>query len=290
MLLRFVCWFWHSHNQLPECGQIGVAILFGVQQRCRTVLLGLRVPGEDLCVWRSGNKMYVSHSSNNPNPPPHYLRTVAGQQFNFGHLQRRQTLQKMILLVARLERHQRIRPAEKERHGNRKTSHIHRILAIADPAVIEPGQFAVAHHRTAHAELRHQTDRPHGHLARVAHLLEDRQIVRVVVVRKVEDALRSVGAQPRQSTVAIGDAARFRLVLLVLGRHRGDQVHERHADALQLARDQRIGRRRVLDDQPEQVGHMLQRVAEPRDLGHLLGALVRGRYDVQRRRRRLCKR
>lgn len=216
-----------------------------------------------------------------------HLRTFAGQQLDLIVGQRRQTLQKLILLETRLVRHRRIRSHQQERHRYREPSHIHRILSSRHPAIIESRQLAGPHDRTAHPELGHQPDRPHRNLARVPHLLEYRQIVRVVIVGEIKHPLGGVRPNPRKSSVAIRNAARFRFVLLETLRHRCDQMDERHADVLQLAGHQLRWLGGILDDQPEQVRHMLEGVTESRDFGHLFGTSVRRCDDVQRRWQRL---
>lgn len=58
-----------------------------------------------------------------------------------------------------------------------------------------------------------------------------------------------------------------------------------HSDPVQGVGHQRIRAVGVLDDQPEQIHHVLQRVAQPGQLRQLLGSPVGGRDYVQGRLR-----
>lgn len=90
-----------------------------------------------------------------------YLCAIAGQQLDLGVVEWRQTLEKVVLLVAGFEGHYGLRTTQEKRHRYGETGHVHGVLATADPAIVEARQLAVAHDRTAHAELGDQTDRPH---------------------------------------------------------------------------------------------------------------------------------
>lgn len=150
-----------------------------------------------------------------------YLGAAGSQQFDFRVVERRQAAQEPVLLVAGVVGHDRLRPAQEELDAHGEAGHVDRILAAADPAVVEAGQRAVADDGAAEAVLGDQPDRPHRDLLRVPHLAEDLQVVRVVVVGEVEDARGRVLPDPRQPPVAVGHAARLHRPLLVLVGHRG---------------------------------------------------------------------
>ena len=125
----------------------------------------------------------IPKSNSNP-----YLCAIVRLRLQIGHLGA-QTANEVVLLVADLVRHGGLRMREEVLQVHGETGHVDREYSIAVPGIVKADDLAVVEDRRRDAGLRQHADWKHRHSLRVAYLIEQPDIVGIVVVGEVENAL-----------------------------------------------------------------------------------------------------